>query len=70
LLSALTVTFANETILSTTVSSCFTLQIEIEGEGTVNVSGQDFSKSNIAYIERNKKVDFLLCLIKVSTLKK
>lgn len=57
LLSASTVSFASETILSTTVPSYFTLQIEISGHGNVETLGQEFTESGNIRIERNKAVE-------------
>lgn len=59
LLSASTVSFASETILSTTVPSSFTLQIEINGHGNVEALGQEFTESGNIRIERNKSVELI-----------
>lgn len=59
LLSASAVSFASETILSTTVPSYFTLQIEINGHGNVEVLGQEFTESGNMRIERNKSVELI-----------
>ena len=50
LLSASAVSFASETILSTTVPSYFTLQIEINGHGNVEVLGQEFTESGRTFV--------------------
>lgn len=59
LLSASTVSFASETILSTTVPSYFTLQIDISGHGNVEVMGQEFTESGNIRIERNQSVELI-----------
>lgn len=59
LLSASTASFASETILSTTVPSYFTLQIEISGHGNVETLGQEFTESGNIRIERNKSVELI-----------
>ena len=59
LLSASAVSFASETILSTTVPSYFTLQIEINGHGNIEVLGQEFTESGNMRIERNKSVELI-----------
>lgn len=59
LLSSSTISFASETILSTTVPSYFTLQIEISGHGNVETLGQEFIESGNIRIERNKPVELI-----------
>ena len=59
LLSASTVSFASETILSTTVPSYFTLQIDVSGHGNVEVMGQEFTESGNIRIERNQSVELI-----------
>ena len=59
LLSASTVSFASETILSTTVPSYFTLQIDVSGNGNVEVMGQEFTESGNIRIERNQSVELI-----------
>ena len=59
LLSASTISFASETILSTTVPSYFTLQIEISGHGNVETLGQEFIESGNIRIERNQSVELI-----------
>ena len=58
-LSSSTISFASETVLSTTVPSYFTLQIEINGHGNVEVLGQEFTESGNMRIERNKSVELI-----------
>lgn len=58
-LSSLKISFASETILNTTVPSYFTLQIEINGHGNVEVMGQEFTESGNIRIERNKPVELI-----------
>ena len=47
LLSASTVSFASETILSTTVPSYFTLQIDVSGHGNVELWDKNLQKAAI-----------------------
>lgn len=53
--------FANETILTTTVPSHFDIYIEITGQGTVAIGEQQYTENGVMHTERNKviEIDFM-----------
>ena len=53
---SVTSAFAAETTLTTTVPSEFSVKIEIEGKGSVIVSGVEYSENAEIVVKRNEEI--------------